>query len=106
VCPAGRVVPQRRSSRAAAKSSLPAVLCQKIVTRKITRAVARIKLGFQDPASFGQPGCAVRLGGPGPGSAGAAGSVSRRWMIEADVREAERDHLVKSSGYPVYAPHE
>jgi len=27
-------------------------------------------------------------------------------MIEADLREAERDHLVKSSGYPVYAPHE
>jgi hypothetical protein len=27
-------------------------------------------------------------------------------MIEADLREAERDHLVKSSGYPVYARHE
>ncbi len=28
--PAGRVVPHRRSSRAAAKSSLPSVLCQKV----------------------------------------------------------------------------
>jgi GDPmannose 4,6-dehydratase len=27
-------------------------------------------------------------------------------MIEADLREAERDHLVKSSGYPVYVQHE
>ncbi|MGH8480079.1 MAG: GDP-mannose 4,6-dehydratase [Gammaproteobacteria bacterium] len=27
-------------------------------------------------------------------------------MFEADLREAERDHLVKQSGYPVYAPHE
>jgi hypothetical protein len=27
-------------------------------------------------------------------------------MIETDLREAERDHLVKSSGYPVYPPRE
>jgi GDPmannose 4,6-dehydratase len=27
-------------------------------------------------------------------------------MVEADLREAERDHLVKASGYPVYARHE
>jgi hypothetical protein len=27
-------------------------------------------------------------------------------MIEVDLREAGRDHLVKSSGYPVYPPRE
>jgi hypothetical protein len=39
-----------------------------------------------------------------PGSAGAEALVAE--MIEADLREAERDHFAKSSGYPVYAPHE
>ena len=76
------------------------------MTRKITRAVARVKLGFRDQLHLGNRearrdwGAKARLGWRP--RVGFEALVAE--MIEVDLREAGRDHLVKSSGYPVYPP--
>ena len=85
------------------------------VTRKITRAMARIKLGLQDCLFLGNLD-ALRDWGH------AKDYVEMQWlmlqqekaedfviaseMIREDLKTASRDELVKKHGYPTYDYHE